>query len=60
MATFSSHIISHGVIVVAELKRHGFPVMAPSPQNSSGPRIATIASFPREDVTVTLTLPVWM
>ena len=60
MVSFSSRITSHSVIAAAEDKRSGAPVMASSPQNSSGPRIATTASFPCSDVTVTLTLPLWM
>jgi hypothetical protein len=51
-------MISHFDIVVVVARRSGFPVIAPSPQNSSGPRIATMASFPSWEMTVTLTLPV--
>jgi hypothetical protein len=60
MVAFSSRMISHIEIVRVVAKRSGFPVSAPSPQNSSGPRIATMASFPRSETTVTLTLPPWM
>lgn len=60
MVAFSSRIISHVDIVLTVAKRSGFPVKAPSPQKSSGPRIATMASFPRSEMTVTLTLPLWM
>ena len=39
-------MISHSVIAVAVAMRSGCPVRHPSPQNSSGPRIATTASLP--------------
>jgi hypothetical protein len=35
------------VIAVAVAKRFGCPIKHPSPKNSSGPKIATIASLPR-------------
>ena len=60
MVSFSSRMISHVDIAVVVAKRSGVPVSAPSPQNSSGPRIATMASLPSLEMTVTLTLPVWM
>ena len=60
MDSLAIRTASHAVIAVTEDKRRGFPVMAPSPQNSSGPRIATIASLPCAEVTVTLTLPLAM
>ena len=60
MVSVSNRMISHVDIVVVVAKRSGFPVIAPSPQNSSGPRIATMASFPSLEMTVTLTLPLWM
>ena len=43
--------------VLAYGKRSGIPVRAPSPQNSSGPRIATMASFPCSERTMSLTFP---
>ena len=36
------------------------PGKTPSPKNSSAPRIATTASLPCSETTVTLTLPFWM
>ena len=52
--SFSNRTISHVDIVITVAKRSGFPVMAPSPQNSSGPRIAITASFPRLETTFDL------
>jgi hypothetical protein len=57
MVALSSRTISHGDIAVTAANRSGFPVRAASPQNSSGPRIATMAAFPSSEMTVTLTLP---
>ena len=59
MVPVSKRMISHSDIVVVVAKRWGVPVIAPSPQNSSGPRIATTASLPSLEMTVTLTWPVW-
>jgi hypothetical protein len=55
MAPFSSRMISHFVIAVAVAIRRGRPARQPSPQNSSGPRTATTASFPCSETTVRLT-----
>ena len=60
MAPFSSRMISHSVIAAAVAMRRGSPARQPSPENSSGPRIATTASLPSSEVTVTLTLPFLM
>jgi hypothetical protein len=54
-AALSSRMISHSVIAVAVAMRRGCPVRHPSPQNSSGPKTATMASFPCSEMTVTLT-----
>ena len=43
----SSRTIPNSYIAVTVAKRSGFPVRALSPQNSSGPRIATMASLPK-------------
>lgn len=58
IVSFSNRMISHDDIVMVVTKRSGLPVSVPSPQNSSSPRIATIASFPNLEMTATLTLPV--
>jgi hypothetical protein len=52
IATFSSRMISHFVIVTAVAMRRGCPVRHPSPQNSSGPRTAMTASLPCSETTV--------
>jgi hypothetical protein len=46
MVAFCGRMISHSVIAVAVAMRRGCPVRHPSPQNSSGPKTATTASFP--------------
>ena len=58
--SFSNRTASHVDTVVTGAKRSGFPVRARSPQNWSGPRIATTASSPRLETTVALTLPSWI
>ena len=55
MVVFSSRMIVHSVIDLTVAIRRGCPARQPSPQNSSGPRIATTASFPCPETTVTLT-----
>jgi hypothetical protein len=56
-SAFCSLIVTHSVIVVAVAKRFDWPIKQPSPKKTSAPRIATTASFPRSETTVTLTLP---
>src|SRR5271156_4539725 len=51
-ADFSSRMISHSVIALAVAKRRGCPVRHPPPQNSSGLKIETTASFPCSETTV--------
>ena len=44
---------------VAALMRSGWPARHPSPKKSPGPSMATTASFPVEDNTVSFTAPLW-
>ena len=60
IAAFSSRMITQSVIAVAVAMRYGCPVRHPSPENSSVPSIATTASLPCSETTVTFTLPFWM
>jgi hypothetical protein len=48
------------VIVATVVKRCACPTRHPSPKNSFVPRIATTASSPCSETTVTFTLPFWM
>ena len=56
-ADFSSRTIAESAIVTTVAMRLGCPARRPSPKKSSGPRIATTASLPCSDATVTLTFP---
>ena len=54
---FSTRIVTHSVIALAVASRFGWPIKQPSPTNSSAPKIATMASLPCFETTVTFTLP---
>ena len=57
MVALSSRMMTHSVIDVTVAKRRGWPVKQPSPKKSPLPWIATTASFPCSETTLTLTLP---
>ena len=57
IVSFRTRRIEHSVIAVAVAIRSGCPARQPSPKKSPFPKIATIASFPRAERTVTFTLP---
>jgi hypothetical protein len=56
IVALSSRMMTHSVIAATEAKRRGWPLRQPSPKKVPFPWIATTASFPRSETTVTLTL----
>jgi hypothetical protein len=57
IVSFCTRRIEHSVIAVAVAMRSGCPARLPSPKKSPLPKIATTASFPRVERTVSFTLP---
>jgi hypothetical protein len=60
MAALSNLMMTQSVIAAAVAKRNGWPLKQPSPKKSSLVWIATTASLPNSDMTLSLTWPSWM
>src|ERR1700693_5544074 len=52
-------VIRHSSIAVVVATRRSWPFRHPSPKKWPGPRMATTASLPCSETTVSLTLPCW-
>src|SRR6266480_4373847 len=60
MVAFSKRVITHSSTALVVAMRSGWPFRHPSPKKWPGPRIATTASLPCSETTVSLTSPCWM